>query len=319
VKKSIFYSIICLLCAACSQVPEADKSIQVSSSAPEGRACAMCFAADSTIYIAGGRIQDGTYPATLLRYSIGTDQWTETAAVPLPPRVNGTVCCTEQDVYMGLGFGGGNVHMDSTYLHDWWRYSPTTDTWTALAAFPAPQTAAAVSWYDDECIWVACGFRGYTNDIWCYHIDSDRWTQATEQSPIRVMSAVAARCGGRYFIGSGFRNTSHSYWYEWFRDGHWEKCSSIPGKGRHNAACSATDKAVWVFGGWHYGDSLTTGFHYDDILRYTPDRDQWTLCGTIPCGTTENGVACAVGERVYFGLGEDKNGHIHTEWYYIED
>lgn len=311
--------LLAVVLAACQRVPEDPKAVRACADAPQGRACAMCFAADSTVYIAGGRVQDGRYPTTMLRYDAAKDRWDETAALPITPRVNGTVCATEQGVYMGLGFAGGSVHYDSVYLHDWWHYEPATDTWTRLADYPAPQTAAAVSWYDGQQIWVACGFHEYTQDVWRYEIAQDRWIRAEEQSPIRVMSAVAAQCDGRYFVGTGFHNTSHSYWYEWLEDGRWVKCASVPGKGRHNAACSATDNAVWLFGGWHYGDSLTTGFYYEDILRYSPANDQWTLCGTIPCGTTENGVACTVGERVYFGLGEDKNGHIHTEWYYIED
>ena len=69
----------------------------------------------------------------------------------------------------------------------------------------------------------------------------------------------------------------------------------------------------------HYGDTLTTGFYFNDILRYSPEADQWALCGTLPCGTMENGAACAIGNRIYFGLGEDKNGKLHTHWYYIDD
>lgn len=308
-----------LMIVACQRVPEEPKVIHTCAEAPAGRACAMCFAADGVIYLAGGRVQNGSYPGTMLCYDTENDRWSETATIPLTPRVNGTVCRTEQGVFMGLGFAGGSVHMDSTYLRDWWKFEPGTGTWTQLANYPAKQTAAAVSWYDGQKVWVACGFNGYTQEVWQYDIATDCWEKAGEESPIRVMSAVAAKCDGRYFIGTGFHNISHSYWYEWFEDGHWEKRSSVPGKGRHNAACSATNKAVWVIGGWHYGDSLTTGFYYDDILRYSPTDDQWTLCGTIPCGVTENGVACAVGKRVYFGLGEDKNGQLHREWYYIED
>ena len=319
VKRNVIYILLCLLWMGCRPIPELERPIQTCAPAPEGRACAMSFAVDSTIYIAGGRTQNGTYPTTMLRYDATQDTWSETGPIPLRPRVNGTVCTTEHGVYMGLGYSGGNVNKDSSYLQDWWLYEPATDTWTQLSDYLPIQTNAAVSWYDGAHIWVTCGFRGYTNDIWCYDIQSDEWTKVLELSPIRVMSAVGASCQGRFFLGTGFHNISHSYWYEWFRDGHWEKRSSVPGQGRHNAACCATDKAVWVMGGWHYGDSLTTGFYFEDILRYTPETDQWARCGTIPCGTTENGVACAIGQRVYFGLGEDKNGKLHTAWYTIED
>lgn len=284
-----------------------------------GRACAMCFAEDSMVYIVGGRLQDGSFSSTILVYNTLTDQWNTKNPPPITPRVNGTVCTTSQGVYLGLGWANGYIHTDSLYLRDWWHYTPCTNTWTRLADFPSDKTAAAVSWSDDQYIWVTSGFHGYTNEVWRYDIDANSWSLINPPTPQRVMSPIAAVCNGRYFYGTGFYNYSRSDWWEWFPDGSWERRSSLPGKGRHNAACSATSKSVWVFGGWHYGDSLTTGFYYEDILRYTPYNDQWTYCGTIPCGTTENGVACAVGDQVYFGLGEDKHGKIHPHWYRIDE
>ena len=304
--------------SACTQVASVDKAIQTCALAPTGRACAMCYAQGDCIYILGGREPDGRYATTGLRYNTQTDEW-QTQDLPFAPRVNGTLCHTDQGVFVGLGYAGGNVFQDSNYLHDWWRMDPVSQTIQRLADYPAPQTAAPVSWYDGQHIWVACGFHEFTNDVWCYDIATDSWHLSSRPSPMRVMSAVTSSCEGRTFVGTGFRRHSQSEWYEWTADEQWYRRASVPGKGRHNASCAATDHAVWVIGGWYYGDSLTTGFHYEDILRYSPSSDTWTLCGTLPCGTTENGVACGIGNRLYFGLGEDKNGKLHTDWYYLED
>ena len=316
--RSIVYVCAVVLCVACQPTPEELKTIRVCSSAPEGRACAICFATNGTVFVAGGRIQDGSYSTTMMCYDASSDQW-QTIPFPIQARVNGTACVTSNGVYLGLGYAGGNVHIDSVYLHDWWRYEPDTDAWTRLADFPAAETVGAVCWSDDKTIWVAGGFHAFTNAIWQYDISEDRWTQADQSNPARVMSPVAAKCMGRYFFGTGFHEISHNDWREWFEDGHWERRSSVPGKGRHNAACAATEETVWVFGGWHYGDSLTTGFYFDDILRYVPQTDRWTYCGVIPYGTMENGAAAAIGKTVFFGLGEDKNGTNHSEWYAIEE
>lgn len=314
-----WYIVLAFVLSACTQVPEVEKTIHVCASAPQARACAMSYAHGKWINILCGRTQDGTYPTTALRYNTLTDEWTETGTLPIPARVNGTLCATDQGVFLGLGYAGGLVHQDSNYLHDWWKIDYTTLSFQRLADFPAPQTVAPVSWYDGQHIWIACGFHEFTNDIWCYDIASDTWSKSSRLSPMRVMSAVVASCEGRTFIGTGFHTQSQSEWFEWTADEAWHRRASVPGKGRHNAACGTTDHAVWIIGGWHYGDSLTTGFHYEDILRYSPSEDTWTLCGTIPCGTTENGVACGIGNKLYFGLGEDKNGQLHTNWYYIED
>ncbi len=279
----------------------------------------MSFAIDSIIYVASGRLANEEYSSTMLRYNATNGQWTESGTIPLVPRVNGAVCTVRNAAYMGLGFTTGNIHYDEPYLHDWWRYDPQTDTWHSLADFPDEHVVAAVCWTDGQTIYVGSGYKGYSEAIWAYDIATDSWSSAESKMPSRVMSAVSATCDGRTFYGTGFRTHSRSGWWEWHSDGQWESRRSVPGGGRHNAACAATDHSIWMFGGWYYGDSLTTGYHHDDILRYTLEDDQWTYCGTIPCGTMENGVACAIGNRVYFGLGEDKNHILHTHWYYIDD
>ena len=306
------------LLSACRQVPEAEMIIHTCSSPSAGRACGIYFAADSTAYIATGRLQDGGYTSSMLRYNASTDTWTETST-PLQPRANGTACVTSQGVFIGLGYNHGSIYESDSYLRDWWLFDPSTETWTRLADCPSDKTDAAVCWSDGQSIRVACGFNGFTNDVFRYDISTDSWAKTDTDSPIRVFSAVAASCQGRHFLGTGYRRHSHDEWWECFADGHYEKRSSVPGQGRHNAACAATRNAVWVIAGLHYGDTLTTGFFFDDIVRYTPADDQWTLCGTLPCGTLENGAACAIGNRIYFGLGEDKNGQLHTSWYYVEE
>ena len=315
--KKILYILFGLVLIGCKPTPEVKLPVHECATPPEGRAAATCFATQNTIFILSGRKVDGTYSKTLLCYDVRTDSWQEQTQ-PLTARVNGAACVTTQGVFVGLGFNGVTINSAKSYLRDWWLFDPRAHTWTRKADFPSDKTNAAVCWSDERGIWVASGFHGFTSEMYRYDITADRWETLETETPLRVMSAVSAKCGERYFYGTGYRRQSKDDWYEWFTDGHWEKRASVPG-GRLNAACDATDKAVWIVGGWHYGDTLTTGFYYEDIIRYTPSDNRWTRCGLIPCGTTENGVACAVENRLYFGLGEDKQQQLHQHWYYIED
>lgn len=312
---------IVLAFAACSSIPEVDQPIHECAAPTEGRAVAMCFNVGDIIYIVSGRRQNEEYAPTMLRYNTANDQWDQSGNIPITPRVNGTACATQHGVFLGLGYAGGSVNDKDNYLHDWWCYDPQNEQWTRLADIPVSEAVSSVSWTDNQYVWVGFGFHGFSNAVWRYDIQANTWTEQAQSGslPDRATSPVAAQCNGRYFAGTGFRRYSRSGWWEWFNDGHWEGRAAVPGSGRHNAVSAGTDKHVWVMGGWHYGDSLTTGFHYDDILRYTPDSNRWVLCGTLPCGTMENGAACAIGNRLYFGLGEDKYGHLHKHWYLIED
>ena len=70
--------------------------------------------------------------------------------------------------------------------------------------------------------------------------------------------------------------------------------------------------------GQHFGGTLTDGKRFDDILRYDPQADMWTLAGHTSeaainrIGFTINGIA-------YIGLGEDPLEQPLNTLYRIED
>ena len=290
---------------------------------PEGRAVAMSFALDSTVYVVSGRNANGKYVENMLVYSARTDSW-QTKDLPesFSERGNGVACTNGQAAYMGLGFKGGDIYEAGKYLRDFWRYEPKTDRWTRLADFPSEKTAAAIAFADEESVWVGFGFKGYGDEWWRYSIADDRWEAVSKTGswPSRLMSMAAASCEGRFFAGTGFHTDCRTEWWEFVPSANgWERRASLPRKGRQNAACGATSQCVWIVGGWHNGDPLTTGFHFQDILCYQPESDSWQTCGVIPCGPTENGVACGIGRLLYFGLGENDMQQLHQHWYYIEE
>lgn len=296
--------------------------IQPCATPPEGRANAVCFALQDTIYIVSGRLDNGQYSSDMMIYDPKTDTWVSDISTPLTARVNAVACCNSTTAYIGLGYTGNTIYTDQNFLCDWWRYEAHKRKWTRLADFPSYKTVSAVAFADDNHIWVGFGFNGFDNELWCYSIEHDQWSQVQQNTPWpeRLMSPVAAQVNGRCFQGTGFHGQGHDDWWEFFPDNQqWKRRASVPGKGRHNAACAATQEAIWIMGGWHYGDSLTCGFHFADILRYTPSNDQWIVCGNIPCGATENGVACAIGKTLFFGLGESDKSVLHQNWYRLEE
>lgn len=319
--KHLIWLLVLLLCG-CEQVEEHLLPIHECAAPPEGRAVAMSFAWENTIYIVSGRMENGRYSDKMMTYSVDADTWQTELPTPLAARANGVACTNSNAVYLGLGFKGGSIYESENHLKDFWRYEPASDTWTRLADFPSEKTVATIAVANDEYVWVGFGFNGFGDEWWCYSIAEDAWTAAEHEGewPDRLMSMKAACCNGRYFAGTGYHRGSKTGWWEFIpATRRWERKASLPGQGRHNAACAATDESVWIAGGWHYGDSLTTGFHFQDILRYSPTEDKWERSGLIPCGPTENGVACGVGRRMYFGLGESNQYQLYRHWYYIEE
>ena len=71
-------------------------------------------------------------------------------------------------------------------------------------------------------------------------------------------------------------------------------------------------------GGRHYGDTLTTGFFFSSIQRYSPDTDKWEYIGNMPY-EAENMIAIGLHDQVFIGLGETPDGKIQNNWYRIEE
>ena len=99
----------------------------------------------------------------------------------------------------------------------------------------------------------------------------------------------------------------------------WTERSRIPGKGRELCAYCATERYIYLFGGRYFAGEHTGGEVFDEYLRYSADEDRWERCGTMPCGRGENMIAFRIGEKVYFGLGEDAEGRVIEDLYCLEE
>ena len=64
---------------------------------------------------------------------------------------------------------------------------------------------------------------------------------------------------------------------------------------------------------------MTGGEVFDSYLRYSPDKDGWEWCGTMPFGRAENLIAFSIDGLVYFGLGENEKGETIAEVWRVEN
>lgn len=288
---------------------------------PAPCASAVAFTHGGKGYVFGGRDSTGTRSNRLWRYDPDGDTWSDLGETPLKPRVHAMAQTAGGQVYIGMGFNG-YVYRDSCYLRDFWRYTPATGEWERLADFPTTNTIRPVTYAAGDSIYVLFGSGpGFSRDVHIYDIPTDTWT-CREDNRHRAKSGhgtVGAACQNRYFLGGGFNTTNLDQWYEVdLTSDRWTKRRAIPHGGRTLAACAADSRYVYIFGGRYWGGELTAGHLYADILRFSPETEDWEACGTMPCGAAENLVAFTIGGHVYFGLGEDPNGHIHSRLYRIE-
>ena len=199
--------LLVILSGCSKELPTKDVSIVTCATAPEGRAGAAYAAAGNTVYVIGGRSEEHDATSTMLCYDAVSDKWT-TVTTPLAARVHPTAVTLKGEIYVGLGYGAKGIYKEESYLNDFYRFEPATNTWTRLADYPSGKTVAAVSFSDGQYIYVGFGFRGFTHELYRYDPDADDWKELcsnlkASDFPPRVMSPVAGSVGNRYFVGTG--------------------------------------------------------------------------------------------------------------------
>lgn len=323
-RNKVFIGLYLLLAACNADKPEMDVRLHACAAMPSARASATCFVVNGQAYVFGGRSgTDSTRLNDLWKYDASTDSWDSIGEAPMLPRVNATACVHQGKVYLGLGFNG-KYKQDSTYLRDWWEYTPgTPGSWKRLADYPNSYTDDATAFVGDGELYVGYGFCwNYRRDMFRYNIEKDQWDSidvevGMHEYPLRSFGGTGCTCNGRHFMGTGFYRFSLDWWAE-FDGKHWHERTPVPGKTRTLAASAATEQYIYVTGGTHYGGVNTTGEVLADIRRYDPQTDYWTYVAVLPEGLI-NHVCFTIGKRVYIGLGETSDWQINDKLYWFEE
>lgn len=321
-KRAAVYIICCLLWAGCQEQPQMEVKLHECAPMPSPRASATCFVAGNEAYIFGGRDRQDNLRHDLWKYNTATDTWDSIGEAPMIGRVNPSSCVKDGKVYIGLGFNGKHGR-DSSYLKDWWEYTPATNAWKKLADYPNHYTDDATSFTGEDALYVGYGFCwNYRRDMFRYTIATDTWDSIDVEAgfmdfPTRSFGGTGCTCDRRHFMGTGYYRYSLNWWGE-FDGHHWHERASVPGRARTLAASAATEKYIYVSGGVHYGGVNTTGEVLNDIRRYDPQQDGWTYVAVMNEGLM-NHVCFAVGKHVYIGLGENQDEQLNDKMYYFEE
>lgn len=323
-KQYILFLFAACLCFGCStNVPEADLRVTECATIPVPRACAAACHLNGKGYIFGGRTQDGKYLNDLWQYDPQTDTWTSINTFPGKARVHAIMIADGDALYMGLGFSGERVYVDSCYLKDIWRYTPADGQWEALTPCPFRNTVHGVPYIVNRKLYLVYSTGwSYSNDVISYDLVSRQWDSIPDNGH-RAESCFAGaggQCAGRCFFGTGLRKENLKQWYEMdLTADHWTRRTGIPGKGRELCAYCATEAYIYLFGGRYFAGERTGGEVFSEYMRYNVEKDQWERCGEMPFGRGENMISFSVGKKVYFGLGEDETGNMINKLYCIEE
>ena len=187
--------------------------------------------------------------------------------------------------YIGLGFnqtGDNNyINSDSIYLHDFWKYDPSANTWTQLADFPGKTTRDVTGFTVNDVGYIIVQY-GLSNTMWEYNSKEDNWEQLDDFPGFSRNWAISFTINNRVFYGLGRpydpilkdRIGTTDLWEYMPIPGTWIRKADFPGFAREYASSFTIDNKAYICGGrLDTSSSLTTT---SDIWEYNSENDTWT-------------------------------------------
>lgn len=221
------------------------------------------------------------------RYDSAADYWTQVSAVPVKSGssiINAGRSGASAFTVGGKGYiiGGYNNGLGQ-YLKDVWEYNPSTNTWTAKAAFPGTARAYAVA------------------------------------SSSEVFGKGYYGTGFYYTQGTGWA-TLNDFWEFNPTTGSWLSKAPIPvARGKAAAftvtPAGAAGDCIFVTGG---NQVFGAASYLKDLYKFDPVAQIWTLMAPFPGNARENPIAFAVNNKGYVGFWQNiTDGYLND--FYVFD
>ncbi len=149
------------------------------------------------------------------QYDPATDAWTQMANFPGVARQAPVWFTIGNYAYVGLGAVGDN--RGGFYLQsDFYRFDPSTNTWTTLNVFPGSPITTEFSFVIGNTAYVACGgdenalnyqYNSESKNVWKYDATTDTWNLWGLFPFTALNGGIAASAGGYGFMGLGVTNS----------------------------------------------------------------------------------------------------------------
>jgi N-acetylneuraminic acid mutarotase len=207
-------------------------------------------------------------------------KWTQVADLPVNPGTTGRYGAVAGSVgnfgYVGCGFDGNNEK-------DFYKYDPTSNTWTTFAGFPGDKRINAVAFTINNVMYVGTGINNgqYVTDFYAYDPSKDAWTvknqlanisnstASYDYSKVARSQAVAFTVGNYGYVATGSSGsvTTTCYQYDPTQD-IWTAMNPFLGTGRN----SAVGFGIGNFG--YVGTGYSGSTRFDDFWTFDPNVTQ---------------------------------------------
>ncbi|MCF0054899.1 kelch repeat-containing protein [Dyadobacter sp. CY356] len=251
-------------------------------------------------------------------YDASTKIWSQVAPFGGTTRNDAVAFVSGGKAYVGTGYDGDLTTFNG-YKKDFYQYTPSTNTWKAVADFPGlpRQYASAFTVGDNGYVGLGFSDTGYFQDIYKYDAASDTWTEMATFLGGKRRGATTFTIGNIAYVGFGSNNSGVN-----FRDLYQFEATGNGGKGtwtqktvfdddegdfptaRANALGLVINNLGYVIAG--AGNS--------DVWEYNPTNDTWIEKTTFNGGVRGYAAGFVIGNIGYLGTGGTSSARYDDFW-----
>ena len=214
-------------------------------------------------------------------FDVGSETWSPMGSLPIGKERQYAAGFS----YNGIGYMLGGLTCSGACLNDFWQYSVSTNSWTALPNFPGSGRQGMINFVIKNKVYIIGGrpaSNTAVNEVWEYNFTTTTWTQKNN-IPLSGMwrgAAIAIDTVG--YICYGMNNSlpeayNHNmYRYDYINDT-WSVVPNITLPSRNYIACAMVNKKACLYGGHDTLDVIT-----NDIKLFNPVDTSLTTYSGIP-------------------------------------
>ena len=239
-----------------------------------------------------------------------------------PARTYASGFGTDMYGYVGLGYDGDN------YLNDFWRYDPSSNTWTQVSDFGGSARRAAVAFYAGGNGYVGCGYDGnHLKDFWKYNEVSDTWEQITSIGGSKRMGASAFVIDDIAYVVGGENNSNvvTDFWSFDPSSGTWtekreiENVSDDDYDDDYGTIARSYGVAFTMYGLGYLTCGENAGSGMTSTWEYNPSDDQWTERTSYEAGTRIEAVGFSLDNRGFVLTGKSGTYQYDDMWEFFPE
>ena len=212
----------------------------------------------------------------IIVWTVHGQSWVQLPDLPAIARDDGSAFTIGEDVYVGTGMNAG-----FQLTSDWYRFTPSTNSWTAVAPMPAGGRQYCASFSLSGQGYVVGGIvDGVASaEVWRYDPPTDSWTAVTPL-PQPMNASTAFVMNGFGHVISGFlandQPSNIHVRYDPVTDS-WNTLPDLPGPPIHRASSFVHGDKAYVIGG-----SLLPFDALGSMWSFDPELGTWEARSPIP-------------------------------------